>query len=58
MQHSEDSPVPADVLLQAILTSVLFPFDFSSYISVALVIKFFFNDLLLFFINEGSTVIV
>ena len=50
--------MPADVLLQAILTSVLFPFDFSSYISVALVIKFFFfNDLLLFFINEGSTVI-
>ena len=41
VQHSEDSPVPTDVLLLAIWTSVLFPFDFSFYISVPLVINFF-----------------
>ena len=56
--------MPADVLLLAILASVLFPLDFLVCISVALVILFFFNDcfvfvLFLFFllINEGSTVI-
>ena len=42
--------MPADVLLQAILTSVLFPFDFSSYISVALVIKFFFLTIYYYFL--------
>ena len=60
VQHSEDSTVPTDVLLLAIWTSVLFPFDFLVYISVALVILFFFNDcfvLFCFLINEGSTVI-
>ena len=44
--------MPADVLLLAISTSVLFPFEFLVYISVALVILMF-----CFLINEGSTVI-
>ena len=44
--------MPADVLLLAISTSVLFPFNCLVYISVALVILMF-----LFLINEGSTVI-
>ena len=44
--------MPAYVLLLAISTSVLFPFDFLVYISVALVILFFFfNDcFVLFFV--------
>ena len=56
MQQSEDSPMPTDLLLLAIWTSVSFPFDVSFYISVALVIKFLFFKHI-FFINEGSTVI-
>ena len=43
VQHNEDSPVPTDVLLLAIWTSVLFSLDFSFYISVALVINFFYR---------------
>ena len=42
--------MPADVLLLAISTCVLFPFEFLVYISVALVILMF-----CFLINEGST---
>ena len=44
--------MPADVLLLEIRTSVLFPFDFLVYISLALVILMF-----CFLINEGSIVI-
>ena len=46
--------MPVEVLLLAILTSVLFPFDFS-YLYIRSFGYYFFQQL--FFINEGSTVI-
>ena len=47
-----------DVLLLAISTSLLFPFDFLVYISVALVPFFISTIVVVFFlINEGSTLI-
>ena len=43
VKHSGVSPMPANVLLLAIWTSVLSPFKFSADILVALVIKYFFK---------------